>query len=116
MHRLLLAHGTYMGEASFQGRLFAAGGFAAAIRSSDSNDRLHGEIYLLKEPASAVLLRLDEYEGCGPAEAKPLFVREAARVICSGGEVVNAWIYLYARSTGSLRQIVSGRWQDGVRG
>jgi len=92
-------------------RLYAVDWHPAAVPSPDRADVVHGEVYLLHDP-DTVLEALDRYEGCGPDDPEPRFFRrEAWTVELTGGEVVQAWVYLWNRPVDGLPRISSGDWR-----
>ena len=108
MHDLVARYATLLGGAAFAGRLYDAGMYPAAVPAADSpRDRVRGELYRLDSRTSADLLRqLDDYEGC----AEGLFRRVRAVVTGDDRRPVEAWVYVYARSTAPLRRVESGDW------
>ncbi|MDX1639591.1 MAG: gamma-glutamylcyclotransferase family protein [Balneolaceae bacterium] len=104
-------HGKFVGKARFRGRLYLVRDFPGAVPSDDEEDRVAGELYRLRDPAT-VLKQLDRYEGYNPNNRKgSLFVRSMHPVELSNngtGRAVEAWIYLYNRPVRQLQQIPSG--------
>ena len=108
MRRLLARHGDYVGEATYQGRLYRISHYPGAVPSDDPADRVRGEVYRLRRPIP-LLERLDAYEGCGPGFRQPTeYVREGCDVRLATGEILSAWIYLYNRRVDSLRRLPDG--------
>ena len=109
---LLAEHGRPLGNATCPGALYDVGPYPAAVASDDPADRIHGEAWLL-DPSKAdmVLTTLDHYEGCPDGEEGPaLYLRRRIEVTLEGGEIVEAWIWLYNRPLDGLRRIESGDW------
>ncbi|MFO1183193.1 MAG: gamma-glutamylcyclotransferase family protein [Bauldia sp.] len=106
--RLLERTALYCGGATFQGRLFRAEHYAAAIPSADPADRVEGDLYRL--PANGELLdALDAYEECGPDFPAPtLFCRARGAVSSHHHGTLEAWVYLYNRDTAILERISAG--------
>ena len=106
-HRLLLP-ATFVGAGSFAGRLYDVGSYPAAVRSDDPAERVHGEVYLLHEPA-ATLARLDAYEGCTAADPAPHeYVRAVLDVGMTGGKIIPSSVYLYNWPTTGFASIQGG--------
>ncbi len=112
MHRLLLPS-TFVGVGRFRGKLYDLGSYPAAVASADPADTVHGEVYLLHEPA-ATFLALDRYEGCAPGDPAPHeYVRLPAEICLepqSTGLV--AQVYLYNRPADHLTRVESGDYLD----
>jgi gamma-glutamylcyclotransferase (GGCT)/AIG2-like uncharacterized protein YtfP len=105
--------GEFVDEADYQGKLFHVSWFPGAVPSPDPRDQVRGELYRLRLSGAEGLAELDLYEACDmehPEES--LYLREKASVTLSGGESVQAWIYLYNRSVEGLRLIPSGDFAD----
>lgn len=112
MSRLLAQRATLLGEARCTGQLFLVRHYPGMVTSTDPADQVFGELYRLDD-AGELLARLDDYEGCGPDDAKPYeFVRERIVVATADGSTVQAWTYLYNRSVAELPRIASGRFLE----
>jgi len=108
MHRLLARHGAFVGEATYQGRLYRIGHYPGVVPSDDPADRVRGEVYRLPRPA-LLLPRLDAYEGCGPGFRDPTeYVRAIQGVRLADGRTLSAWVYLYNRPVAKLRRVPGG--------
>lgn len=108
MYRLLARNAAFVGDATFQGRLYLVDDFPGAVKSSSPEDSIHGEVYCL-ERSEQVLPRLDDYEEFDPQSPDTsLYRREKAIVLLDDTTPVDAWIYLYNRPTVGLRPILSG--------
>jgi gamma-glutamylcyclotransferase (GGCT)/AIG2-like uncharacterized protein YtfP len=112
MAEVLSGEATYVGEATVSGVLYDAGSFPACVPASNAAQRVHGDVYALRdESASALLAQLDQYEGFSPDERfGSLFVREYARVRFDDGSEELAWIYHFNASLEHARVIASGDW------
>ena len=111
MHRWLGAHADYEGLATFQGVLYDLGSYPGVLPSSNPADRVIGEVYRLHDNAGRRVLRqLDAYEDYDPDNvAMSQYRREQRPVILEpDGQTVQAWIYLYQRSTRHTRRIIGG--------
>lgn len=114
MHRLM-EHAEFLGDATFQGRLYLVGTFPGAVKSSFPDDLVQGEVYRLVKPAE-LLPRLDAYEDFDPRSPETsLYRREKATLRLESGEFADAWIYLYNRPTENLPRIVSGDFLDAAK-
>jgi gamma-glutamylcyclotransferase (GGCT)/AIG2-like uncharacterized protein YtfP len=107
MHRVLAFAAGFVDAARFRGRLYRVADYPGAIASDDPRDQVLGELYRLHAPA-AVLARLDAYEGVGTALDPGEFERRIVRIEPSHGAGIDAWIYLYRRSTLGLERIHGG--------
>jgi len=109
MGRYLQTNCQLMGNAIFQGKLFDAGSFPAAIKSTNPNDQVQGELYAIKN-ADHLLDKLDNYEGFEPEKPdQSLFFRTKEEVKPSSGDkMVPAWIYLFNRPVTDFQAIPSG--------
>lgn len=108
MYHLLARFGDFVGDATFQGQLYLMDYYPGVVPSTRSEDKVFGEVYRLADPTS-VLSRLDAYEECGTRFPQPTeYVRRMERVCLQSGESIEAWIYIYNRSTTGLQRIESG--------
>ena len=109
MARYLQSHSQLIGNAISQGKLFDAGSFPAAIKSTNPNDQVRGELYAIKN-TDHLLDKLDNYEGFEPEKPdQSLFFRKKVEVKpVSGDKMVPAWIYLFNRPVTDLQAIPSG--------
>jgi gamma-glutamylcyclotransferase (GGCT)/AIG2-like uncharacterized protein YtfP len=114
MSELLAGEATYVGDATVSGVLYDTGSFPACVPTSDPTQRVHGEVYALRdESAGTLLAQLDQYEGYSPDERYgSLFVREYARVRFDDGSEELAWIYRFNNSLDQARRIPSGDWHQ----
>lgn len=101
MHQVLARGAALVGGAVFRGRLYKVAHYPGAVVSRAPGDRVHGEVYRLRDPA-ATLAVLDEYEDAA-------FERREVDVLANG-ETIRAWIYLYRRPTRGLARIASGNF------
>lgn len=112
MARLLETHAERMGEAFCCGQLYLVEHYPGLVPSTDPKERIFGELFRLRD-VNRVLAELDDYEGCGPNDAKPtLYVRESRPVTLLDGTRLAAWVYRYNRPVTGLRRIVSGRFLE----
>jgi gamma-glutamylcyclotransferase (GGCT)/AIG2-like uncharacterized protein YtfP len=112
MHHFLARHADFIGNATYQGKLYKIGEYPGAVPAGDPSDLVQGEVYRLRDPDS-VLARLDRYEGCGPGFAEPAeYIRKIRPVRLSSGEAIQAWVYLYNRTTDNLERVPAGDFFD----
>lgn len=110
MYHLLARSADFVDEATFQGRLYKVDYYPGVTPSSNPLDIVHGEVFRLREPATA-LAQLDRYEECGPGFPEPTeFIRRKIDVSLQRGKTISAWVYIYNRPTDKLRFIKSGDW------
>jgi gamma-glutamylcyclotransferase (GGCT)/AIG2-like uncharacterized protein YtfP len=95
-------------EASIQGRLYRIGPYPGLVETPAEGDIVHGEVYVLHNPAAA-LQWLDAYEGIRPGNPAE-YERVERKVHLASGATLGAWVYLYRRSLGPRRPIPGGRW------
>lgn len=108
MAAFLARYAEPLGPAVFQGVLYDLGAYPATVASDRPEDRVVGEVYLLKDPAR-VLAALDDYEGCAADSPEPTeYVRRIQVVQNTNGLALEAWVYLYNRPTLDLPRIRSG--------
>jgi gamma-glutamylcyclotransferase (GGCT)/AIG2-like uncharacterized protein YtfP len=108
MYRLLARYADFVGEASYQGKLYKIDYYPGVVPSEDPSDLVQGEVYRLLSP-ERVLPRLDQYEECGPGFPEPSeYRRELQRVRLRNGHTIRAWVYVYSRPTDDLELIPSG--------
>jgi len=107
MHRFLARYSEFLGDATLQGKLYSVGSYPGLAASDNRHDVVYGEVYKLRHP-DFVLSLLDGYEECGPRFPEPVFMRRKQSVKLNSGDVVSAWVYIFARPTQTLQLIQSG--------
>lgn len=108
MYHLLARYADFVGEATYQGKLYRVDYYPGVVPSAQPHDVVHGEVYQLRYP-DKVLRCLDEYEECGPKFSEPTeYIRRKEIVQLSSGNVASAWVYIFNRSTDELERIQSG--------
>jgi gamma-glutamylcyclotransferase (GGCT)/AIG2-like uncharacterized protein YtfP len=106
MSRLLADHAEFVGDATYQGRLYNIDYYPGVVPSDDPNDLVQGEVYLLHQ-ADVALPLLDRYEGVGSEFPEPNeYLRLKQTVTLKGGRSVTAWVYIYNYSTEGLEPIM----------
>ena len=116
MHAVLAEHAEFAGEGTMAAQLFDLGRYPGAVLSAAGDERVVGEVYRLREPQAAeTLRRLDEYEGVAPGATEPReYRRDRTSVRMTGGETIDAWVYVLNRVPRHGRRIESGdytRWR-----
>lgn len=109
MQQFLTDRTTWIGEATFQGKLYYVGGHPAAIPSSSSNDSITGDLFEI-DGSSDLIHRLDQYEGFDKHnQSSSLYIREKKKVhLNKTGEIYGAWIYLFNKPVAGSKEIKSG--------
>jgi len=112
IHRMLAGDAKFIGHARMRGRLVQVrggpGGYPGLVRATAARAWVRGEVYVLENPDD-VLARLDEYEGCGPRDARPHeYERVQHEAILESGANILVWVYLYTGSTAEKVDILSG--------
>ncbi len=105
MHALLKDNSMFLGRATLNAKLYDAGGYPGAVLSSEPNDIVLGEAYLLHKP-EILLKELDAYEEYGPGFSEPFeFKRIKAKITLETGIEVDAWVYVYNLDVDKLKPI-----------
>ena len=108
MYHLLARYAVFVGEATYQGRLYRIDDYPGIVPSDDPTRQVKGEVFSLHEPAKG-LSALDQYEECGPGFTEPAeYVRVKQEVVLGTGQKLTAWVYIYNRPTEGLPVIASG--------
>jgi len=99
-----------LGAASMQGRLYRVGWYPGLVEAAGSS-RVHGEVYVLADPAGS-LAWLDEYESIVPGkEASNEYVRAERTVQLASGGNLSAWVYLYLWDVTGQQLVEDGCWR-----
>jgi len=110
---LLSRYAAFLGYGHIQGCLYDLGPYPGIVLCQRPRPWVRGEIYRL-EPADEALRVLDDYEGCGPANAEPRkFIRQQGEAILDDGSRLLVWVYVYCGSLIGSRQLSSGDYQEG---
>ena len=108
MCQLLAQQADFVGEASYQGKLYKIDDYPGVVASENKTDLVQGEVYQLHD-ADFILPQLDDYEECGPSYLQPTeYVRELCEVRLKNGQIIQAWLYRYNRPTDTLELLASG--------
>lgn len=107
--RKLLAHSAdFVDYGTYQGKLYLVDTYPGAVASDCPNDKVHGEVYQLRQP-DLLLPVLDEYEECSAGFMQPTeYLRKLQPVQLRTGEILSAWVYLYNKPTNPLQKITTG--------
>ena len=111
MAKLLSRDAEFCGAARCQGRLYLVKHYPGLVLSEDASDLVFGEVVRLHRPEQTLVI-LDDYEGCGPGVASPLYLRQLLPVTLDDGTVIEAWTYVYNRPVAKLKWIASGRFLE----
>lgn len=111
MQNFLSVRAHWLGQASFQGKLYYCNGHPAVLPSNHSKDKVIGDLFEVDE-STDILKILDRYEGFDPAnEEGSLYLRKSKRVSLDKGdkkERLEAWIYIFNRPIDTAVRINSG--------
>jgi gamma-glutamylcyclotransferase (GGCT)/AIG2-like uncharacterized protein YtfP len=108
MHAYLARNSDFVDEATCRGKLYNIGAYPGVVPSDDPADRVHGEVYRLRDP-DRVLRCLDRYEGVGPGFRTPAeYIRLRQDVRLPDTCTLSAWIYIYDWPTDGLEPIAGG--------
>jgi gamma-glutamylcyclotransferase (GGCT)/AIG2-like uncharacterized protein YtfP len=108
MFRLLARYANFVGEASYQGKLYKIDDYPGVVPSKNQVDLVQGELYQLHD-AGLILQQLDLYEECSPDLLQPTeYIRELCEVRLQNDEIIQAWFYRYNHPVDSLERLPSG--------
>ncbi len=95
--------------ATAKGRLFDLGRYPGFVETA-GDAIVRGELRELADPVRT-LAWLDDYEGIvrGHHDHNE-YARVERQVTLADGQMITAWIYLYLKPSGGLREIPDGRW------
>ncbi len=99
----------FVGPALLQGKLFLVDQYPACVPSADPDNQVLGDIYQLAQ--SELLSMLDDYEECSAKFPEPTEYRRVKHhVRLLSGDALEAWVYIYNRSTVGLNPLKKGRF------
>lgn len=104
--RMLQSEGIFLGPASTCGALLDLGDYPGLMQGPDL---VHGAVYRLSDP-DMTLKWLDAYEGI-TIDRPNEYRRLERQVMLVGGQLLNAWTYVFIGNSYGLCKIASGRWQ-----
>ena len=103
--QFLKLNAEFYAKGYFTGKLLDLGDYPGAVLSENTDDKVFGSAFVLKNPET-VLSVLDEYEeACDMFPEPREYIRRKTVIFTDKGEKIICWIYLYNRSTHNLRQI-----------
>jgi gamma-glutamylcyclotransferase (GGCT)/AIG2-like uncharacterized protein YtfP len=110
MHNKIRPFMEFRGWGTVQGILADLGPYPGLIISDDPGDRVHGEIYRIRDAFSLFAL-LDPFEGIDDIIFGPHEYKRRLRPVCMiNGLELNAWVYLYNRDPKGYHVIESGSY------
>ena len=116
MHATLAAEADFIGAARVSGLLYDFGWHPAGVEGDATEDAtITGEVYRMRDP-TALLARLDEYEGYVPDDPDPMFERVHVRATLEDAAAAMGepeplvWIYWYRGRVEGRTRILSGDW------
>jgi gamma-glutamylcyclotransferase (GGCT)/AIG2-like uncharacterized protein YtfP len=99
-----------LGRATVPGVLYDLGAYPGAVLGRASGKRIAGMVFRLPND-SAILKKLDEYEGFDPANpGESLFVRGRYPVALATGRILQCWIYEYNGKRVVAPVVAGGRY------
>ena len=108
MSELLRRYANFVGNGSYQGKLYQVDYYPGVVPSDNPQDHVQGEVYQLID-ADKLFAQLDEYEECSRHFPRPTeYIRCKQNVTLTTGEIMSVWIYLFNRATTGLQLIESG--------
>ncbi len=113
-HAAVARHGLASVQAgSVRGALYDTGLGYPAMRWSQGDARVHGEVIVPRD-LEAATRSMDELEGYeGPGIAGNLYEREWVEVtLDADGSTCLAWTYVYGQDLPEHQRIPSGRWRQ----
>lgn len=109
MSKLLSAGADYLGDGVCRGRLYMVAHYPGLLLSEAPDEIVFGEVLRLRD--AGLMAALDDYEGCGPEDAKPTaYLRQVVPVTMADGSVMDAWTYVYNWPVDETKRIASGRF------
>jgi len=108
MSHMLARCSDFIGEATYQAKLYRVTYYPCVVPSKDPAYRVQGEVYRLRNPALLLPL-LDEYEECGLGFREPTeYVRLSQEIQLRTGQTLSIWVYIYNRPVRGFEPIPSG--------
>ena len=93
--QFLKSNADFYAEGYFHGKLFDLGDYPGAIESNNSEDKVFGSTFKVRNP-DAVFVALDEYEETGDKFPSPNeFIRTKIDVFDHKGKIIRSYVYLY---------------------
>ena len=114
MHEFLMTHAEYLCDGSFQGKLYRISWYPAVVPSSNSADKVYGEVYRIRD-TKILFKTLDNYEMCAPDDSTSgEYTRQIAGIRIANGETLGCHIYLYNWKLDEAQHIPSGKFTSMV--
>lgn len=105
-------YGKYVSEGIIQGRLYEIDNYPGLILSSNSSDKVYGEIFLLEDFIAAIH-KLDEYEDYFQDDLEnSLYVRQVEQIKIKEGETKKAWVFIFNKEVDEKKRIISGNYMN----
>jgi gamma-glutamylcyclotransferase (GGCT)/AIG2-like uncharacterized protein YtfP len=109
MNPILSENCRYFSKGAMLSLLYEVDGYPGAIESTNSNEKVYGEIYRMRGKTQELLRHLDEYEECTPQFPEPHeYIRKKIAVFLPNGNQIIAWVYIYNHDVSYLNPIDSG--------
>ncbi|MBS2099298.1 gamma-glutamylcyclotransferase family protein [Carboxylicivirga linearis] len=108
MANFLKANAKKIGSGYMIGRLYEINGYPGVIKSTNTEDKVFGNIFELDD-TDMVFKELDQYEEVGIEFKQPNeYKREQITAYFEDGKNMNCWVYTYNHSIEKLTRIESG--------
>jgi gamma-glutamylcyclotransferase (GGCT)/AIG2-like uncharacterized protein YtfP len=115
MNKVLEREGDRIGRGRVPGILYNVGSYPGAVKKAGARAYVVGDVYRLGDSDRALKV-LDRYEGWNQKKPESSeFRRSRVAVDMGGAKRIQAWVYLYNRSTAGLSRISSGDYRKRPR-
>lgn len=101
------AQSTFIGKATWMGKLYLVTHYPGAVKSSNPDELIHGEVWQMHSP-KVTLEILDEYEECSATHPLPHEYLRSLENIKLDHQEVRAWVYVFQRDISCLKHLKSG--------
>lgn len=105
---LIQENATFVGNGQMTGVLFDMGSYPGAVYIPESPLKVFGEIYHITKNNSALLTRLDHFEGINPAYSEPYEYKREIIPVTLNNEIYHCWCFQYNLEWSDFRVIESG--------
>ncbi|CAH8283269.1 gamma-glutamylcyclotransferase (GGCT)/AIG2-like uncharacterized protein YtfP [Mariniflexile fucanivorans] len=110
MSKFLERNSNFIGSGTFQGNLYQISWYPGAILSHNTNDKVYGHIFKIKNPEKTFQV-LDDYEGIGDTgEHANEYTRTLIEAYLNETERIKTYVYIYNLPTAHLKHISSGKY------
>ncbi len=107
-HNLFAGNARFVDAAFVYGTLYEIDGYPGAVLNENTRKKIYGEVYRLTE-TSRIFRLLDDYEQCSEKHPPPHeYKRIKTGVFLADKRRIEAWLYVYQRSTRKLKPIPHG--------